>query len=221
VARKKKTTKAEEKERVAEEAKAEAAEAVEEKAPDKELEELRQKLAEVQAKADEYLDQWRRTAAEFANYKKRVEREKSEHTRYANAALITKLLPVLDDFERAFQTLPAGLSRLTWLEGIALIHRKILYILEQEGLQPIETEGKFFDPLLHEAVTYEETDHYEDGQIIEEVQKGYKLHDRVLRPALVRVAKKKEKKEEKAEEPQAVEAASSEEKGEEAENPSA
>lgn len=155
------------------------------------IKELEAKISELQNKADEYLDQWRRTAADFANYRKRVEKEQAEQTKYANANLIAKLLPILDDFERAFQTLPPHFSRLTWLDGIFLIHRKFQYILEQEGLKPIQTEGQFFDPYYHEAISYEETDHYEDGQIIGEIQKGYMLHDRVLRPALVKVAKKK------------------------------
>jgi|YelNatPaOPRAMG01_1025707.scaffolds.fasta_scaffold01660_12 molecular chaperone GrpE len=155
------------------------------------VKELEAKVSELQSKAEEYLDQWRRTAADFANYRKRVEKEQAEQTKYANAALIAKLLPILDDFERAFQTIPPALSKLTWLDGIFLIHRKFQYILEQEGLKPIETQGQFFDPYYHEAISYEETDHYEDGQIIGEIQKGYMLHDKVLRPALVKVAKKK------------------------------
>jgi len=159
------------------------------------VKELEARLAETQSKADEYLDQWRRTAAEFANYRKRIEKERAEQAKYANAALLTKLLPLLDDFDRAFQTLPDGLAKLTWIEGIFLIHRKLNFILEQEGVKPIETQGKFFDPAFHEAVTYEEVDGYEDGQIIGEVQKGYMLHDRVLRPALVRVAKARKKEE--------------------------
>ncbi|MCS7285938.1 MAG: nucleotide exchange factor GrpE [Anaerolineae bacterium] len=155
------------------------------------VKELEAKISELQNKVEEYLDQWRRTAADFANYRKRVEKEQAEQARYANANLIAKLLPILDDFERAFQTLPSHLTKLTWLDGIFLIHRKFHYILEQEGLKPIKTEGQFFDPFYHEAVAYEETDHYEDGQIIGEIQKGYLLHDRVLRPALVKVARKK------------------------------
>ncbi len=155
------------------------------------VKELEAKISELQNKAEEYLDQWRRTAADFANYRKRVEKEQAEQTKYANASLIARLLPILDDFERAFQTLPSHLSKLTWLDGIFLIHRKFQYILEQEGLKPIQTEGQFFDPYYHEAIAYEETDHYEDGQIIGEIQKGYMLHDRVLRPALVKVARKK------------------------------
>ena len=168
-----------------------------------EMEALRQELEKAKAQAAEYLEGWQRTRAEFANYKKRIEQERQELLKLANATLIAKLLPIMDDFERAFQTLPRSLARLTWIDGMALIHRRLQAILEAEGLTVIETEGQSFDPLLHEAVTYEEVEGYDDGQIIEEVQKGYKLHDRILRPALVRVAKKveaKEKAEEKAKE---------------------
>ena len=165
-----------------------------------ELEALRQELEKAKAQAAEYLEGWQRTQAEFANYKKRIEQERQELLKLANATLIAKLLPIMDDFERAFQTLPRSLARLTWIDGMALIHRRLQAILEAEGLTAIETEGRSFDPLLHEAVTYEEVEGYDDGQIIEEVQKGYKLHDRILRPALVRVAKKVEAKEEANEE---------------------
>ena len=156
-----------------------------------ELEALRQELEKAKAQAAEYLEGWRRTQADFANFKKRNEQERKELLKMANATLITKLLPIFDDFERAFQTLPSNLLRLTWIDGIALIYRRLQAILEGEGLTIIETEGQSFDPLLHEAVTYEESDDHEEGQIIGEVQKGYKLGDRVLRPALVRVAKGK------------------------------
>jgi molecular chaperone GrpE len=161
-----------------------------------ELEALRQRLAEAEEKVEEYLDQWRRAAADLANYRKRVEKEQAEFSRYANAALITRILPLLDDFQRAFQTVPDNLRSLTWIDGIVLIERKLQAILEQEGLTPIEALGKPFDPLLHEAVMYEETAGYEDGQVIAELQKGYKLHERVLRPTLVRVAKAPEAKKE-------------------------
>ncbi len=154
------------------------------------IEELEAKLKEAQAKADEYLDQWRRTAADFSNYRKLVAKEKEDLTKTANAVLLARLLPILDDFERAFKTVPDHLNELTWVEGIALIYRKLQAILEQEGVKPIQAEGKEFDPMYHEAITYEEVEGYEDGQIIEEVQKGYMLGDKVLRPSIVRVAKK-------------------------------
>lgn len=156
-----------------------------------ELEALRQELEEAKAQAAEYLDGWQRARAEFANYKKRNEQERQELFKLANTTLITKLLPIFDDFERAFQTLPSNLLSLTWIDGVALIYRRLQAILEAEGLTLMETEGESFDPLLHEAVTYEESEEHDEGQIIGEVQRGYKLGDRVLRPALVRVAKGK------------------------------
>ena len=156
-----------------------------------ELEALRQELEEAKAQAAEYLDGWQRARAEFANYKKRNEQERQELFKLANTTLITRLLPIFDDFERAFQTLPSNLLSLTWIDGVALIYRRLQAILEGEGLALMETEGQSFDPLVHEAVTYEESDDHEEGQIIGEVQRGYKLGDRVLRPALVRVAKGK------------------------------
>lgn len=146
-------------------------------------------LKEAREKADEYLDQLRRTAADFANYRKRVEKEREEIIRFGNMLLMTKLLPVLDDLDRAFATLPSDLRRLTWLDGITLIDRKLRLILEQEGLKPIETVGKQFDPVEHEAVLYEETADVPDGQVMTELQKGYKVSNRVIRPALVKVAK--------------------------------
>jgi molecular chaperone GrpE len=151
---------------------------------------LRRQLEEQKAKAAEYLDGWQRARAEFANYKKRIEKEQEDMIKSANGAFITKLLPVMDDFERGFQTLPLDLMGMTWLEGIALIQRKLQMLLEQEGVTVIETEGQMFDPTLHQAVTHEESEKYEEGQIIGEVQKGYKMGDKVLRPSLVRVAKK-------------------------------
>ena len=119
----------------------------------------------------------------------RQEAERQQQVQWSNAALIIKILPVLDDLERALQTMPRGLEGLTWLEGILLIKRKLEMVLEVEGVKPIETAGKTFDPLYHEAVTYEETSSYADGQIIAEVQRGYMLGERVIRPALVRVAR--------------------------------
>jgi molecular chaperone GrpE len=157
------------------------------------VETLRRELEEAKVQAAEYLDGWQRARAEFANYKKRIEQDQENARQLVNAMLLTKLLPVLDDFERAFQTLPPALAGMTWIEGIGLIYRKLQLILEQGGVKPIEVEGKTFDPMLHEAVTYEEVEGYTEGQIIGEVQRGYKLGDRVLRPALVRVAKRIEK----------------------------
>lgn len=152
---------------------------------------LKQSLEQERAKAAEYLDNWRRAAADLSNYKKRTEKDAGEMTKFANSVLIARLLPVLDDFDRAMQTIPDNLRDLTWIDGVMLIARKMAAVLEAEGLKPIEALNKPFDPNLHEAVIHEETDQHEDGTIIAELQKGYKLNDRVLRPTMVKVAKKK------------------------------
>mgnify|MGYP000045518557 CR=1 FL=1 len=153
-----------------------------------ELERLQEEMEQTRAQAAEYLEGWQRAQAEFANYRKRQEAEWQQRTQMSNAFLLTKILPVLDDLERAVQTVPAKLESFTWIEGILLIKRKLEMILESEGVQPIETAGRSFDPLYHEAVTLEVADGYADGQIIGEIQRGYMLGERVIRPALVRVA---------------------------------
>lgn len=152
------------------------------------VEKLMQQLEACREQSEYHLDQWRRTAAEFANYKKRNEREQAEYAKYSNAALIKRLLPVLDDMDRAFANLPEGLDKEPWVEGMALVYRKLRMVFEQEGLREIEAVGQPFDPTLHEAVTHEPSDTAAEGEVIDEVQKGYMLNDRVLRPAMVRVS---------------------------------
>lgn len=152
---------------------------------------LKQLLEQERTKSAEYLDSWRRAAADFSNYRKRAEKDTGEFTKFSNMLLISRLLPVLDDFERAMQTLPENLRDLTWIDGIMLIARKMRAVIEAEGVKPIEAEGKAFDPNIHEAVIHEESDKHEEGIVISELQKGYMLHDKVLRPTLVKVAKKK------------------------------
>jgi molecular chaperone GrpE len=154
-----------------------------------ELEIVKEELGKAEAQAAEYLDGWQRTRAEFSNYKKRQEAERMQTMMLASADLLRKLLPVVDDFGRAMATLPAHLDQETWFEGISLIKQKLEAIFGSEGVRSIEAEGQVFDPRYHEAVTYEEVDGYEDGQIIGEVRRGYVIGERVLRPALVRVAK--------------------------------
>lgn len=152
--------------------------------------ELRRQLEEAQAKANDYLDQWRRTAAEFSNYKKRNEREWIEAQKFATAGFIKRLLPVLDDLDRAFANLPDHLKDDNWAGGIRLVHQKLSNLLEQEGVTIIEKETGCFDPSCHEAIAYEERCECQDGDIIDVVQKGYRMGERVLRPAQVRVAKR-------------------------------
>lgn len=157
------------------------------------IDSLKKSLEEEKAKAERYLSNWQRAEADFDNYKKRVEQERSEKDRFASIVLILNLLPVLDDFERAFNSLSAKLAQLTWIDGIRLIYRKLQATLEARGLSEIKTVGESFDPTVHEAVSQGEG---EEGKVIEELQKGYKLHDRLIRPALVVVGKGKEEKKE-------------------------
>jgi len=153
------------------------------------INELQNELQEVRTKADEYLDGWQRSRAEFANYKKRVEREQAQVYQTTTGAIVKRYLEVLDDLERALRNRPQNGEGAAWANGIELVYRKLQTILENEGVKPIQAEGQFFDPNFHEAVTLEESDGYESGQVIEVLQQGYMLGERVLRPAMVRVAK--------------------------------
>lgn len=154
-----------------------------------ELEQLRDELARTRAQAEEYLEGWQRARAEFANYKKRVEREQAQVYQTAAGAVIKRFLSVLDDLERALKTCPQTDEGAIWAEGIELVYRKLVSILESEGVMPMQTGGQMFDPNLHEAILSEDSDQHESGQIIEALQQGYLLGDKVLRPAMVRVAR--------------------------------
>lgn len=150
---------------------------------------LRDELNRVKTQADEYLDGWQRARAEFANYKKRVTREREEsHLRVMGDAL-TKILGIVDDLERALREKPEDGDAAAWAAGIELIYRKMATLLENEGVEKISAEGEHFDPMIHEALSHEDSDDHEEGQIIEVIQPGYRMGDRVLRPALVRVAR--------------------------------
>ncbi len=155
-----------------------------------ELDGVRRQLAEAQAEAAKNKDGWLRAVAEFSNFKKRQEAEAGNLRAYATVGLISKLLPVLDDFNRAVKTLPDALQHMTWIGGVMLIARKMQAIVESEGVKAVEVSpNDAFDPNTHEAVSHDDADGVESGHVIEELQRGYKLGDRVLRPALVRVAK--------------------------------
>ena len=156
------------------------------KTEENELELLKQKLAEAESKSTENLDGWQRAVAEFQNYKKRMERDRETDKAWMKGELIKKVLPVLDDLERALLNRP---DQDAWANGIELITHKLQSILESEGIERIEADGKVFDPNFHEAISYEAADGFESGSIIAIIQNGYMLGDRVVRPALVRVAK--------------------------------
>ena len=151
------------------------------------IEQLERELAEVQRSDTEHRDKWHRSAADFANYKRRTDEERATLTQFSNAILIGKVLGVLDDFDRALENVPAD-AHDPWVEGVRLTERKLRNVLESEGVTPIESVGQPFDPNLHEAVVHEETADHPDNQVIGEVQRGYRLGDRVIRPSLVRVA---------------------------------
>lgn len=150
-----------------------------------EVDALRKKLEEIEAQVSEYKDKWIRSEAEFQNYRKRIERD-HELTRISmKSEIVKKVLPVLDDLERALQNRPADDL---WAGGIELIVRKFQGVLESEGIKRIEAEGREFDPNFHEAISNEPSEEVESGHVIAVVQNGYMLGERVIRPALVRVA---------------------------------
>lgn len=136
-------------------------------------------VAELRAKAADFEDRWKRAAAEFQNYRRRTESERSEILRGANGSLLKELLPVLDDLERALANVPPDQAESKWVEGARLVERKFRAIMERQGLVPIEAVGQPFDPAFHEAIGGSGT------HIAQEFQRGYTLHGRTLRPSMV------------------------------------
>ncbi len=158
--------------------------------PETKIEALQSELATTQAEAAKNLEGWQRAVANLANYKRRQEEQTQRHRVDITANVVRDLLPALDDLDLAFQNLPGTLEEkeVSWVEGFKLVQRKLLKTLENNNIQTISAEGEF-DPTLHEAVTHEENPDHEPNTIIAELRKGYTIGDRVLRPALVRVAK--------------------------------
>ena len=150
-----------------------------------EIEALQKQLEETQVKAAENLDGWQRSQAEFINYKNRVQRDREMDYGSMKGDIIKKVLPVLDDLERSLAHRPEGDS---WAAGVELVARKFQAIMENEGVKRIEAVGQPFDPNFHEAISSEPNEDVESGYVIEVVQNGYMLGERVIRPAMVRVA---------------------------------
>ena len=150
---------------------------------------LEEQVKRLQMEAEEYLDGWQRARAEFANFKKRTQREEEQARERIAGEIITHFLGVQDDIERALARAPEADDCQEWTLGIELIHQKLQALLDAEGVEPIDAKGERFDPNFHEAVSFEDSDDHEEGLIIEITQRGYKLGERVLRPAMVRVAK--------------------------------
>ena len=145
--------------------------------------------AELQKQRDDYYDRLLRKQAEFDNYRKRTERERIQLSEAAAADLVTDLLPVVDDMERALKADVGGEATEAIRRGVELIHKQLLETLRKRGVKPIESLGADFDPHFHQAVAHEPADGRREGEVIEEFSRGYMLGDRLLRPAMVKVAK--------------------------------
>jgi molecular chaperone GrpE len=150
---------------------------------------LRDQLADAQAKAGEYLDGWQRARAEFVNYRRREEQRRKQEHQNSKSRLLSRLLPVLDDLDRAFQAIPSEVREDSWVQGLSLVEHKLQNALEKEGLAVLPVQpGDAFDPVRHEAITHEPCADYDAGHVIGVLQRGYTLEDAVLRPAMVRVS---------------------------------
>jgi molecular chaperone GrpE len=145
-------------------------------------------VAELQRERDDYHDRWLRKSAEFDNYRKRIERERREQADQGITDLLEELLSVVDDFDRAL-TVDAGEGGAAYQKGVELIHTKLNDLLRKRGVRPIETLGADFDPNLHQAVIHESSPDHREGEVIGELRRGYLMGDRLLRPAMVKVAK--------------------------------
>jgi molecular chaperone GrpE len=144
--------------------------------------------SQVQKERDELYDRLLRKTAEFDNYRKRIERERKDFTEWAAAEVLNDLLAVMDDFDRALAA-DAPASAQVYKTGVELIHRALVDLVRKRGVTPIQAVGAEFDPHLHQAVAYDVVDGAREGEVVEELRKGYMLGDRLLRPALVKVAK--------------------------------
>ena len=156
--------------------------------PGAELERLRAELDAAQVQTAEHLASLQRTAADFANFRRRTAEDREREFGLASETLLRKVLVVADDFDRALETIPVELRGIGWMEGIVLLDRKLRQLLESEGVTPIESIGRPFDPREHEAVASVPAPHLPDGEVVAEIQRGYRVRDRVLRPAKVAVA---------------------------------
>ena len=148
---------------------------------------LADEIVELRKERDSLHDRLLRQAAEFDNYRKRIDRERKDTVQYAAADFLQELLPVIDDFERALQIDARGAE--SYRQGIEIIHRALMDMLRKRGVTPIEAVGTDFDPQVHQAVSYEDDPSRRDGEVIEEFRRGYRLGDKLLRPAMVKVAK--------------------------------
>ena len=146
-------------------------------------------VKELQRERDTLQDRLLRTAAEFDNSRKRMDRERRELSEYAASDVLLELLPIIDNFERALQA-PTGSESEGFRKGIEMIHKQMLDLLRKRGVTIVDALGADFDPNLHQAVIHEPSASHRDGEVMQELQRGYKLGERLLRPAMVKVAKR-------------------------------
>ena len=150
--------------------------------------ELEEKLAAAEIQAADYLDGWQRARAEYANAKKRLDRERVETYGRAAVDYAKKMLPILDDFDLALANVPKNVEEDDWFEGLLLVSKKMHAILSDLNVERIEAVGEPFDPNIHEALSLAEAEGFESGTVVEEIQSGYRIGDRIIRPVLVNVA---------------------------------
>ncbi|NMB61098.1 MAG: nucleotide exchange factor GrpE [Chloroflexi bacterium] len=157
--------------------------------PLKSMEEQLKEIDDLKDKVKSYSDGWQRERADFDNYRKRILRDRDQEKQNITVDILKKYLDIYDDLDLAMKNAPQSEVVKQWKDGIAMILKKMHKILEAEGIEPISADMKFFDPQYHEAISHEDNPDFESGQIIEVIKKGYQIENRVIRPALVRVAK--------------------------------
>ena len=154
---------------------------------------LRERIQQLEEEAEEAQRRYLRLAADFDNYKKRTRQEQADQAQYATADLIARLLPAIDNLHRVLRSAEDLDQKLDegWLKGLQLTVQNLDEVLKSQGLEAIEAIGRPFDPSLHEAIGHEETDEHPEDTVVDEIRRGYRLHDKVVRPALVKVSRKK------------------------------
>jgi molecular chaperone GrpE len=160
---------------------------------------LKEQLAFEQAKADEFKQQVARAQADFVNYKRRMEQDREQQARLIAWTVVQDIVPILDNLDLTLANMPEAVRELSWAEGLLLVDRQLRATLEKQGLRPIDAVGTSFNPSLHEAIVHEESSEHADNEIIAELRRGYVLHDKVVRPTLVKVAKHVESAEQEQE----------------------
>jgi len=157
-------------------------------APEDELTALRRQVDELRAQSDEWLDKYRRTGADFSNYRKRQERDREQQEMEMRKRVLARFLPIAEDLRRALMQVPSDAADTQWVQGVALIANKIDAMLNEYDVKAMDAQGKPFDPTCQHALTHEPSDQYPAGTVIEEVEKGYSIGNQVLKAALVRVS---------------------------------